>query len=154
MNVKKIGLVVSVLFLVTVIAMTLLCWFVIKPDNTLKTAVAKSEIAGTSYILCKPVATTGFHWEVLENEGGTAKRHLCNIIGANPSKELNFSQDFMLGGNVFVFYVVDVDGYYSDKHGDSVDYAVSGWDVLMPLKHGRLDSFFESKRYITTKDTK
>jgi hypothetical protein len=150
----KTAIRITSLVLVAFLVALLFCWFVVKPSDVLKTAVTKNEIEGRNYILCEPVAITGYTWRVLEKENENTKDQLCNIIGVSPKEELSLSVDFLTAGNTYVFYVVEVKEYYSEELGEHcVDYVADGWDILKPVRHGRTDSFFESKRHITIKDT-
>jgi len=128
-------------------------WYCNRPADTIKVAVIEKDIKGTNYILCEPVDTTGFTWRVIKNEEGNVKNQLCNIIGILPKDDLKLNTEFLMANNVYVFYVIDFDEYYSEELQEQcVNYTVSGWDILVPVKHGRIDSFFESKKYITSKD--
>lgn len=153
-KVIKISMLILIVIFILIFAATLYCWYIAKPNNILKTAVFKNDIKGSNYILCKPTAVTGFTWFLIENEDRSVKKQYCNIIGIQPKDDLNLNTEFLMANNTYIFYVIDIKEYYSEQMGVYItDYVVSGWDILMTVRHGRTDSFFESKKYVTIKDT-
>jgi len=125
------------------------------PETILKTAVTKNELFDKNYILCKAAATTGFAWRMVKDEDGKKTSIYCNIIGANPFDELNLHGEFGWADNTFVFYIEEKKMIYSEAtKQDEVEYIVTGWDILYPIKHSNFVDLFSSKKYITSRDTK
>lgn len=120
----------------------------------LKTAITKKDIIKMKYILCKRIKTTGFDWVVIQDKEGNKVDEVCNIIGSDPFEELNLSYDFFMGDNTFIFYIEDRREYYSKElKQNCVEYHATGWDILYPIKHGRITGILESRWYITQNDT-
>lgn len=143
--------------LILVIVLILLSCFLareclVPQEKIVKSAVRMNEIKG-EYILCRRIKTTGFNWYVtdancLYNECG-----YCQILGANPFLELPLSYDFFMADNTFVFYVESRREYYSEEMRENViEYTVSGWDVLYPVKHEAVFGILKSPKYILTSD--
>ena len=170
---KRMLITLSGIVIVAAITLSLLaCWFWIEPADSLKPAISRGEISGSNYIICKRVAVTGFHWKVVEGGDASIENGYCNIVEESsfekidfdprywgsghyesPVDGLNLGVEFWAADNTFVFYINDVHTYYSEEMKETITvYSASGWDILSPVKHGRIGSFFESKAYITTKD--
>jgi len=125
------------------------------PGNAIKAAVVESELYGQDYILCKRARVTGFDWILIKNEDGKKTHEYCNIIGPTPFRELKLEHEFVMANNTFVFYIEEKREYYSEELSVVVlEYVVTGWDVLYPVKHSDFFLFdlFGSKKYITEND--
>lgn len=125
------------------------------PQTILKTAVKETNLTDVQYILCKRAVTTGFDWLMIKDENGKEVRKYCNIIGKSPFKELNLNDEFIIADNVFVFYIEEKNMVYSEvTKQDEIEYVITGWDILYPIKHSDFFVFnlFRSKKYITEKD--
>ena len=122
------------------------------PESIIRTAVREKEVTDGNYILCKRTVTTGFDWALIRDEYGNASNEVCNIVGANPFYELNLKADFVFSENIYVFYIEEKNTYYSEEMKmDMLEYVVTGWDILYPVKHGGLN-LFSPRKYITDKD--
>ena len=125
------------------------------PKAIIKTALKEKELTESIYILCKITAVTGFDWVMIKDENGNATYEHCIIIGASPFNELNLVADFVFSDNTYVFHIEEKNTYYSEEMSmDILEYTVSGWDILYPVKHGNFFNPFHSKKYITNKDLK
>ena len=125
------------------------------PENATRAAVFETELTRQDYILCKKASVTGFHWILIKDEDGKKTREYCNVVGPTPFKELELRYDFVMADNTFVFYIEGKRVYYSEEIGlDVLEYVVTGWDVLYPVRHSDLFLFdlFGSKKYITEND--
>ena len=123
------------------------------PTEILKTAVKGNELKNENYILCKEAWVTGFDWRMIRDEDGKKTSIFCNIIGANPFSELKLRYEFSLCDNTFIFYIEEKGMAYSEAtNQDEIEYVVTGWDILYPIKHNDFIDFFSSKKYITSKD--
>ena len=125
-----------------------------EPKDILRTAVKESELKNEKYILCQQKIVTGFHWLLIKNEDGEKVYEFINIVGPTPG-ELKLRYEFEMAQNTFVFYVEEKRMVYSEATKQyEIEYVVTGWDVLYPVKHGDLLLFdlFGSKKYITKKD--
>jgi hypothetical protein len=124
------------------------------PKSILKTAVKENKINSDSYVLAQQVWVTGFDWVCIQNLNGKKVNELCNIIGANPIRELNLKHEFEQGENTFIFYVEERREYFCEIMGvDVVEYIVTGWDILFPIKHNDID-LFGSRWHITKDDAR
>ena len=147
----KALLITAIALVVTVIGASVYMKNFYVPETVLKTAVKESELPANSYILCKVERTTGFDWLLLKNEHGDKTNELCNISGASPFADFRFRYEFEMSGSTFVFYVEEKRMVYSEATGqDEVEYIVTGWDILYPVKHeGIIFGLFMPNRYIT-----
>lgn len=120
------------------------------PGNILRVARKESELAEGSYILCQPARVTGFSWLLIQNENGEEVQELINITGADPFIELNLSYEFRMGRNTFIFYIEErIDGFSEEMGLGTVEYVVTDWDILYPVKRV---TFFSPRRYIIETD--
>lgn len=143
----------KVLMIVILVLVVLLLFFAasITWAPRVKRAVRKSELDG-DYILCTWARVTGFEWYVESGYEGSRNEY-CNIVGPSPLTELDLKYDFLIEGNVYVFYVEERREYYSDVLGETVpEYLVSGWDILWPVRHGPLFERLKSPGYILQSD--
>lgn len=125
------------------------------PEMILKTAVKESELVDKRYILCKEAVTTGFEWIMIRNEDGQKTQAYCNIIGAQPFVDYKLKYEFHLAYNTFIFYIEEKNMVYSEvTKQDEIEYVVTGWDILYPVKHSESFVFdiFRTKKYITEDD--
>ena len=126
--------------------------YIYTPENILREARKESEITEERYILCRLDRVTGFDWLVIQDESGEEAREFINITGANPIGELMLSYEFEMGDNVFIFYVEErIDGYSEEMGQNTVEYVVTGWDILYPV---RRFAFFSPRRYIVETDVR
>jgi hypothetical protein len=154
MKKKKLKIFLLVLTIILLIPMGTLVFmrYIYVPRGILKTAIKENKIDSDSYILARQVWVTGYEWVCIQNLSGERISELCNIIGANPLFDLNLGAEFELAKNTFIFYVEERKEYYCEKtHLNIVEYYVSGWDILFPVKHSDLD-FFGSRWHITEDD--
>lgn len=125
-----------------------------KGESTLKTAIRHKDIRGSKYILCKSVLVTGYDWIAIEDENGKMTPTYCKITGANPQGDLKLNYEFMTADNTYVFYITEKKEYYSEELKENcVEYVVSGWDILYPIKREPLSGFLLPRKYFTLKDT-
>jgi hypothetical protein len=144
-----------VLMLIVVVGVSLYMKNSYIPVTILKTAVKKSDLRGKSYILCQHEMVTGFDWIVIKNEFGKRTNEYCNIIGADPFGELNLRYEFVMADNVFVFYITEKRKYYCEKMNmNMLEYVVTGWDILYPVKRGELSDLFRRSKHITEDDVR
>lgn len=101
-----------------------------------KKAVTVVALIGKDFIVCKYSPTTGSNWIVV-NENGLPTYKNCNIVGDNipfQNGGLPLNYEFEQANNTFVFYVTEKkDGHQSDYNTD-IEYTVSGWDILYPVR--------------------
>lgn len=117
-----------------------------------KTAVVKNELDGI-YVLCTRERVTGFDWRVVSGYESSSQNELCNISGVHPFEELNLKHDFVMAENTYVFYVEKRNEYYSEELGETVvEYVVSDWDILYPVRHGNILGLLKSPKYILESD--
>ena len=120
------------------------------PQNIIRTARKENELTEGSYILARLYRVTGFDWMLIQNENGESVIEHINITGANPFTELRLSYEFEMGHNTFIFYIEERIERYSLGFGDVIEYVVTGWDILYPV---RRVNFISPRRYITEADT-
>ena len=121
------------------------------PQNIIRTARKESELTEGSYILTRFHRVTGFDWMLIQNENGESVQEHINIIGANPITELSLSYEFTrMGRNTYIFYIEERIEEYTVGRGIEVQYVVTGWDILYPV---RRINFISPRRYITEADT-
>jgi len=157
--IKKIILLVALLMLTAVVGMLLYMFYMksiyVPPEKILKTAVKKRQLAGKNYILCHSVKVTDFDWFCIKDEDGNELKEYCHIVGPDPFKTFAFSYDFEMADNIFIFYVKEKRRYYSEEIlEDILEYVVTEWDVLYPVKHTEFWGFdlFKTSKYITEND--
>lgn len=151
---SMIKIVAITLMIVTICGVFLWMKNSVSTEEIIKTSVTKKEISDKKYILCQRIRVTGFDWMVIQTEDGTKTREFCNIIGSDPYEELNLNYEFFMADNTFVFYVEERKAYYSEEMKlDMVEYVVTGWDVLYPVKHGDLSGFLKTNKHIIKSDT-
>lgn len=102
-------------------------------NRLVRQAIRKDDLRG-EYIICKYRPVTGGYW-MLEEETEDAHRYQYVIInGSDPSKEL--SHEFLTWDNQYCFYVVSKREVYSeDLWEETIEYTVSGWDIIYPVQH-------------------
>ena len=123
------------------------------PNDYVKKAVQQSEILESSYIFCKRARITGFDWQLVKNEYGNESNVFINIVGTSPFEDLEFSHEFVMSDNTYIFYIEERRDYYSEElKQDCVEYIVTGWDILYPVKHATLLGMFEPNTCITERD--
>jgi hypothetical protein len=123
---------------------------ILKP---LKTAVKESELVGKNYILGEHVSVTGFDWYLIKDENGEEGKEYFNVIGPNPFEEFSLSYDFYVSGNIYIFYITKKRRYYSEKmREDMLEYIVTGWDILYPVRRVCPDNIPFINKYITEYD--
>lgn len=149
---KKRIVVVSLLILV-VAALFFFTMLSIKAQPIIKSAVKKRELPkDESFIICESVAVTGFDWRIVSNQGIGEKDTWCNIVGPTPL-DLSLKYDFITSSNSYVFYVTDVQEYYSiEIDGTALAYTVSGWDILYPVRRESMMTFLKTPKYILESD--
>ena len=128
-----------------------------EPKIIIKTAVKENALSDKNYILCKQAVTTGFNWIMVKNEDGQTTQTYCNIAGAQPFTDINLKHEFSLADNTFVFYVEEKNMVYSEATSQNeLEYVVTGWDILYPVKHSELFVFdlFKTKKHIIEDDLK
>ena len=126
--------------------------YCVPPEQIVKEAVKKSSVSG-EYILCQRARTTGFDWHVTDAGEIGNDGEFCRIVGADPFLELPLHYDFAMADNTFVFYVESRREYYSEEMRQPiVEYTVSGWDILYPVRHEAVFGIGKSPKYILTSD--
>lgn len=126
-------------------------------EPTIKQAITKNELKdlGKDYIICERIRTTGYDWCVVGSNNIDNINEYCNIKDVDPFSELDLEYEFVISNNKYVFYVDEKTTYYSEEmHQQCVEYAVSGWDILYPIKREEIFDFFKTSRYIVESDTK
>jgi len=147
----KNKIVIAIISIVIITIVGLILWMKnsVSSDEILKTAVREQELPDGEYILCKEARVTGFDWMVVHNGQGEKIQEFCKITGSNPFEEVPLSYEFSMAHNIFVFHVVEKKIFYSDEmKQDCVEYVVSGWDILYPVKHGGLSGFLKPNNHI------
>jgi len=104
-------------------------------DVIAKTAVKRRELRGKEYIICKWEATTGYNFQLIQDENGRRSNKLCLVTGPNPENELIY--DFLIANNTYVLFIIEKKPYHFDG-AICVEYIVDGWDVLYPVKRDTL----------------
>ena len=126
------------------------------PRETIKTSVKYESLLDKKNILCITQRTTGFDWILIRDEYGNEDRQSIWITGvAVPQGDIGLTQDFILGWNTFVFYVEERRVVYCELLRESViEYVVSGWDVLYPIRRDSANPFnwISSRKYMTEAD--
>ena len=126
--------------------------YCVPQEQIVKEAVKKSSVSG-EYILCQRARTTGFDWHVTDAGEIGNDGEYCSIVGADPFRELSFLYEFSVVDNTFVFYVENRREYYSEEMREQiVEYTVSGWDILYPVRHEAVFGIGKSPKYILTSD--
>ena len=121
-------------------------------NQIVKEAVKKTSLSG-DYILCQRARTTGFDWHVTDAGKIGNDGEFCRIVGADPFRELSFHYEFFMADNTFVFYVESRREYYSEEMRQQiVEYTVSGWDILYPVRHAPVLGIVKSPKYILISD--
>ena len=143
-------------FIFIFIAIVLLLLFIDRSiwitEPIVKKSVLKKELDGT-YILCQRERVTGFDWRVVSGYDSRIQNEYCNISGSNPLEELSLKYDFLIANNTYVFYVEERKEYYSEKmHEMVVEYVVSDWEILYPVRHGTIEGLLKSPNYILESD--
>lgn len=148
---RKRGFVMTI-FLIIVAAVFMYVRYVQGSVQITRTAVFKDDI-DVPYILCKHERVTGFDWRIVDGNANNGTDIYCNINGADPFSELNLKYDFRIAGNTYVFYVTNRTEYYDkDLKETAVEYTVSGWDILYPVRHGTIFGLLMSHKYIVESD--
>jgi len=140
---------------VTILGTSFFMRNIYEPEAIIKESVKENELTGKSHILCQRVRITGFDWILIKNENGKITREYCNVIGAKPFYELKLRHEFLMAGNTIIFYIEENKMSYTEvTNQDEIEYYVSGWDVLYPVKHSELLilDLYKSKKYITKDD--
>ena len=121
--------------------------------TAVKTAVRRSDLPKDgNYIICDWKWVTGYNWYVSSSEGMGKKGTWCNIIGPSPY-DLDLYYEFTISRNKYVFYVTDVQEYYSEEMSlHMVDYTVSGWDILYPVRRESMLTFLKPPGHIIEND--
>jgi len=121
------------------------------PNNILKTGIKESELIDKNYILCQTVKVTGFDWFCIKDEDGNELKEYCHIVGPDPFKTFAFSYNFEMADNIFIFYVKEKRRYYSEEIlEDILEYAVTEWDILYPVKQSDIPILnLFTKKYLT-----
>jgi len=121
-------------------------------EEIVKKAVKSKDLKGKNYIICQPVAITGYNFKLIVDENGNRANDDILVSGSNPDSE-GLSYDFMTSGNYFVFYIVDKkETHYKEMGKDCVnyEYIADGWDILYPAKHD--SPITDQPRYIVKSD--
>jgi len=128
--------------------------YIYTPDNILRVARDKRELTEKQYILCQVYRTRVSDWRLIKDEHGEiiSTLTLVNISGINPFMELPFSYEFEMGRNTFIFYIEKRTEVYSENPGeDTVEYVVTGWDILYPVRRVPF-TVINPRRYIIEAD--
>jgi hypothetical protein len=156
MSKRRLIFVVVALIVLGITGVSLYMRNIHQPNTAIREAVKEKDIIDSKYILCKMAATTGFDWLMIKDENGMNTHAYCNIVGEMPFDELVFTRDFSLANNTFIFYIEERKDVYCElNQQDEIEYVVTGWDILYPVRHSEMFflNLFNSKRYITEKDT-
>ena len=123
-----------------------------EPKDIQRSAVKENQLIGKRYILCNAERVTGFDWLLVKDENGNSVNELCNISGVNLFEELPIKYELEMA-NTFVFYVAEKRMVFSEALGqDAIEYVVTGWDILYPIKRGNPLDLFSTKKYISEDD--
>jgi hypothetical protein len=99
------------------------------------------------------VRVTGYSWQIVMDETGNVKPIYCIITDVDPERELRLRYEFMTANNRFIFYPIERKEYYSEELRESiVEYVVSDWDILYPVKHGNTRDILPVSWHITKTD--
>ena len=150
---KHIGKIILIAATLLIAGLSLYLSNFYKPDGILKTAVRERELSDENYVLCKRMVTTGFDWVMVKDEDGNKTYTFCNISGVSPFADLNLNADFVFGNNTYVLYFEEKEMVYSEASGkDELEFVVTGWDILLPIKRNTLLDLFCTSKYITKND--
>jgi len=135
------------------IIIVLVLLLVFAPRGIIMVAVDKEEIEPAKYVICRPSMTTGADWVALEDDRGEVNE-MCYIRGSKPFGGLALSGDITRAENMYVFYVEEKRRVYCElADAEVLEYVVSNWDILYPIKRDLVFfEFLRSKRYITHRD--
>ena len=123
------------------------------PETALRVAVKENEISDVRYVLAKRERITGFDWRLVKNEYGERSNELFNITGLSPFDEFSFRHEFVMANNTFVFYIEEKKLYFSNEiMQNAIEYSVSGWDILYPVKRHDFPYIFRSRKAILEND--
>lgn len=104
------------------------------------------------YIICTWTQTTGYNWVISSSKGLGEEHAFCLISGPTPL-DLNLKYDFLISNNKYVFYVSNTREYYSsERQEDVIEYTVSGWDVLYPVRRESMITLLKNPKYILEND--
>jgi len=109
----------------------------------------------SQYVVCTPTLVTGFEWRIQKTHNVQEPEDVyCIITGPNPHHDLPLNYEFTCIHNRYIFYVESELHYYSQELGeDVVEYAVSGWDILPPVRHMNPLGTILFPTSITSRDT-
>ena len=117
-------------------------------------ALRRTDLKDKEYIICKYVATTGYNFELIQDENGKRTpwfivKRLCRVTGSGFVGAVTY--DFLISGNSIIFYVVEKKQYYDpDMMENVIEYVVDGWDVLYPVKRDTM--FNAAPKYVLKSD--
>jgi hypothetical protein len=110
-------------------------------ESIYKKAVTQNEIESKKYILCKVARTTGYRWELVQNEYKETGSEYVLLKGPDPQQDPGFSPDFYQ--NTFVFYITEKNTVFrAELEETCFEYTVNGWDILYPVDHGTFPNFY------------
>jgi hypothetical protein len=139
---------------IIVIFSVVFCVYMFIKDDWITEPVIKKAIKmdkpGKDVIWCKVEKVTGFDWWVVAGDEG----RYCNIVGADPIIEASLKYDFEIADNIYIFYIGGKREYFSKEINEEIlEYTVTGWDILYPVKRDPLTDIYKSSKYILKSDT-
>ena len=155
MNKIRIRLsIVFIIIFIVIIILTIVRARALDSQDSIKMAINISDIPPSEdYIIAKMTWVTGFDWELADEDHNLSKYKgiYCNIKGPTPN-DLILRYDFQISGNTYVFYVEERREFFDEEMNEpSLEYIVSGWDILYPVKHG-VGDLLRTSWHITSKD--
>lgn len=110
--------------------------------------------SNAQYVLCERAQTTGYDWFAKQEGSGEWINANCRITGQNPL-DVGFQDQYLIGNNVFVMYWDHKRTYRSEAlQIDIVEYEVTDWTVLAPVKRNFPSNLFKPENYIVKSDVK
>ena len=144
---------IIIVIIIGVIVVTIGYCKILDSQDSVKKAIRIEDISpDQDYILAKMIRTTGYDWELVEEDYKQSQYRLfCNIRGPNPD-DLHLEYIFWSCDNTYVFYVLECREYFNEEANElSLEYIVSGWDILYPVNRGGF-GLLRTNKHITSKD--
>lgn len=153
MKSRYIYIIIASLLVLAVTVAVLLTVASINAQPIIKTAVKKRNLPkNETFVICELVPVTGFDWKIISTNEINKKDTWCTIVGPTPL-DLNLEIDFLTSSNSYVFYVANVREYYSiEIDGTAIEYTVTGWDILYPVRRESMLTFLKTPKYILESD--
>jgi len=120
-------------------------------DDIVKSAVRSRDLKGKDYIICRWARVSTANYMLLYDENGNRSDVYILVTGVELEEELSY--EFLISHNKIIFYIDERTEYYNFEWGEHViEYKVTGWDVLYPVKRDSDKLFNFIPRYILRSD--